>query len=79
MENYKSCIHSDYSIFSACNPDWHAPLTSLYANPAVKGEKKALLGLQNAAECFLLENVFPKKAFHIIFKWISTHVPDFFN
>lgn len=39
MENYKSCIHSDYSIFSACNPDWHAPLTSLYANPAV-GEKK---------------------------------------
>lgn len=40
MENYKSCIHSDYSIFSACNPDWHAPLTSLYANPAAKEKRK---------------------------------------
>lgn len=48
MENFKSCIHSDYSIFSARNPDWHTPLTSLHANPT-EG-KKSVLGLQNTGD-----------------------------
>lgn len=69
MENYKSCIHSDYSIFSACNPDWHTPLTSLYANPAA--EKFFWGSKMQQIESLLLLYVLQKKTRLIIFKWIS--------